>query len=267
VNHKEVRQYWEGCAEAWSILSDAGYDTYRDYINTPAFLSMLPLVTGLHGLDIGCGNGHNTRLVENLGAQMTALDVSRIFLHYALQQNNPSTSSTHYLAASAVELPFPSSTFDFGVAFMSFMDIPETEMIISEAYRVLRPGAFLQFSIAHPCFDTPHRVKVQNDAGQPVAIEVGDYFHEQAGDLDEWIFSAAPPEVSAYYPMFRTPRFTRTLSHWINLLIDVGFTLERLNEPYPSEETVRKVPNLADARLVAYFLILRVRKGISNLSH
>ena len=41
----------------------AGYDHYRDGLNTPAFLAMLPETRGLSGLDIGCGEGHNTRLL------------------------------------------------------------------------------------------------------------------------------------------------------------------------------------------------------------
>jgi trans-aconitate methyltransferase len=40
-----------------------GHDIYRDHLNTPAFFAMLPDVEGLAGLDIGCGEGHNTRLL------------------------------------------------------------------------------------------------------------------------------------------------------------------------------------------------------------
>jgi ubiquinone/menaquinone biosynthesis C-methylase UbiE len=261
VDHKEVRHYWDGNAEAWSVLSQAGYDTYRDHLNTPAFLEMLPSVTGLYGLDIGCGNGHNTRLVADLGANITALDVSSIFLHHAVSGGKNSSSSIRFLVASAVELPFPDCTFDFAVAFMSFMDIPETERVISEAYRILKPGGFLQFSITHPCFDTPHRRQVRDATGRPIAVEVGDYFKELEGEITEWSFGAAPTEVRRQFPLFKVPRFTRTLSHWINLLLDNRFMLEHLEEPSPNEETVDKVPNLADARLVAYFLIVRVRKS------
>ncbi len=33
-----------------------------------------------------------------------------------------------------------------------------------------------------------------------------------------------------------------------------------MEEPRPSDETVRKHPNLQDAQVVAYFLLLRLRK-------
>ena len=63
MEHTEVGRYWDKNAEAWTRLARAGYDTYREYLNTPAFFAMLPDVRGLAGLDIGCGEGHNPRLL------------------------------------------------------------------------------------------------------------------------------------------------------------------------------------------------------------
>jgi hypothetical protein len=46
----------------------------------------------------------------------------------------------------------------------------------------------------------------------------------------------------------------------VNLLIDAGFRVERLAEPRPSDETVRKCPTLQDAQVVPYFLHVRARR-------
>ena len=63
----------------WTQLSRAGYDTYRDHLNTPAFLQMLPEVNGLTGLDIGCGEGSNTR---ELAARQGLHDRAGYRLHF-----------------------------------------------------------------------------------------------------------------------------------------------------------------------------------------
>jgi ubiquinone/menaquinone biosynthesis C-methylase UbiE len=260
MNHEEVGRYWNANAEVWTKLARAGYDIYRDYLNTPAFLRMLPDVEGLSGLDIGCGEGHNTRLLAKLGARLTAVDIAEVFITHARQAEQQAPLGIDYRVASAVDLPFAESSFDFATGFMSFMDVPETARVLAEAYRVLKPGGFLQFSITHPCFDTPHRRNLRDANGVTYAIEVGDYFRNLDGQIDEWLFRSAPAEVKQGLPKFKTPRFTRTLSQWLNLLIEAGLQIERLEEPRPDDETVRACPKLQDAQVVSYFLHIRVRK-------
>jgi SAM-dependent methyltransferase len=260
MDHETVGRFWDSNADAWTKLTRAGYDVYRDHLNTPGFLEMLPRVQGLLGLDIGCGEGHNTRLLAKRGARMAAVDISELFIRHALEHERDEPLGIDYRVASAVGLPFPDVTFDFATAFMSLMDIPETEVVVSEVRRVLKPGGFLQFSICHPCFDTPHRRNLRDEKGHTYAIEVGDYFRNLDGDIEEWMFCAAPEEATAELPKFRVPRFTRTLSQWLNLLIDGGFIIERVGEPRPGDEVVRACPQVQDAQVVAYSLHVRVRK-------
>jgi SAM-dependent methyltransferase len=79
----EVAKFWEANAESWTRFVRAGYDVYRDAQNTPAFLAMLPDVRGLSGIDIGCGEGANTRKLARLGANMRAIDVAPTFIRHA----------------------------------------------------------------------------------------------------------------------------------------------------------------------------------------
>lgn len=260
MNHQEAGRYWDGNADTWTKLARAGYDVYRDHLNTPAFFAALPQVTGLIGLDIGCGEGHNTRLLADRGARVFAIDISERFIAYARQAETDDQKGIAYLVASAIDLPFAEATFDFATAFMSFMDVPETAEVLTEAHRVLKPCGFLQFSICHPCFDTPHRRNLRDPAGRTYAIEVGDYYCNPNGEVAEWLFSAAPPEAKRGLPMFKTPRFRRTMSQWLNLLVGTGFRLESVAEPRPTDEAVRMCPAVQDAQVVAYFLHVRVRK-------
>ena len=260
MDHREVGRYWNENAAVWTQLARQGYDTYRDWLNTPAFLAMLPDVRGKSGLDIGCGEGSNTRQLARRGARMTAIDIAEVFIGHARTEDAREPLGIDYQVASAVALPFGDAKFDFCAAFMSFMDIPETELVVREAYRVLQPGGFLQFSITHPCFNTPRKRNLRDENGRTHAFEIGDYFNSEDGVIQEWMFSAAPEEVRNSVPKFRVPAFNRTLTQWFNLLLDAGFVLERVDEPRPSDEVVRQHPNLQDAQIVPYFLLLRVRK-------
>ena len=260
MDHREVGRYWNENADVWTRLARAGYDIYRDFINTPAFFAMLPDVAGLRVLDIGCGEGYNTRLLADRGARVVGVDIAERFVEYAIQSEREEPRGIDYRIASAVELPFDAATFDAATAFMSLMDIPETDRVLAEAFRVIRGGGFFQFSISHPCFDTPFRRTVRDENGQKIGVEVGDYWGKVDGRVETWIFSSAPPEIKATLEPFKTPRFTRTLSGWMNLALDTGFTIERLGEPYASDDAIRARPRLARARVVADFLQVRLRK-------
>jgi len=264
MDHKEVGQFWNGNAAVWTRLARAGYDVYRDHLNTPAFLAMLPDVNGLTGIDIGCGEGHNTRLIARRGARLVGIDIADVFIEHALESERQEPLGIDYRVASAVELPFPDRNFHFATAVMSLMDVPETDRALSEAFRVIKGGGFLQFSIAHPCFDTPHRRNLRNEKGLTYAIEVGDYFRNLNGEVSEWLFGAAPQELKQNLPKFKTPRFTHTVSQWLNLLVQTGFVIERVEEPRPTDEVVRTCPDMQDAQVVAYFLHIRARKPMAN---
>lgn len=253
-------KFWDANAADWTKLARAGCDVFRDHVNTPAFMSMLGEVKGLKGLDIGCGEGHNTRLIASRSAAMTAVDISEVFINQARQKEQEQPLGIEYKIASAVELPFSDAEFDFAVATMSFMDIPETERVISEAYRILKPGGFLQFSICHPCFVRPDMDWITDDNGKRVAMKVKDYYSDVNGDIEEWIFSDIPGELQENVGNFRIPAFTRILSKWLNLLIETGFVLEKFAEPKAEDEAVKKYPSLSITQIVAWFLIIRCRR-------
>src|SRR5919205_1628120 len=112
MNHEEVGRFWNANAEAWTKLARAGYDVYRDYLNTPAFLAMLPAIEGLSGLDIGCGEGHNTRRLAQCGARVTGIDIAEVFIAHARQAEEQTPLRIDYHVASAVNLPFADGAFD-----------------------------------------------------------------------------------------------------------------------------------------------------------
>jgi ubiquinone/menaquinone biosynthesis C-methylase UbiE len=262
MDHEEVGRYWDANAETWTRLVRQGCDVYRDCVNTPAFLAMLPDITGLRGLDIGCGEGHNTRLLARRGAAMTAVDISATFIRYAAEAETRDPLGIDYRPASAVDLPFDDSSFDFATAFMSLMDMPEQDKALAEAYRVLRPGGFLQCSIIHPCFVPPYRKNLRNADGEIYAIEIGRYFDRNDGEIERWTFNAAPPDIRSSVALFQVPRFHRTISEWLNMAVDVGFSIERVGKPSADEATAARVPHVADTRVAPIFLHLRCRKPL-----
>jgi ubiquinone/menaquinone biosynthesis C-methylase UbiE len=265
MNRTEVARYWEANAETWTRHARAGYDIYRDGLNTPAFLDMLPPVRGLSGLDIGCGEGSNTRELVWLGATMHAIDVAPTFIRYARNAETTEPLGITYYVADATDLPFASGSFDFTTAFMSMMDMADHGTALREAARVLRPGGFLQFSILHPCFVPPHRKVLREPNGTTRAIEIGGYFDTIDGRIDTFRFENLPDEERQKTEPFRVPRFHRTLSKWVELVVEAGLVIERFGEPRASVEVAKTEPALEDTLVAPLFLHIRARKPAETL--
>lgn len=256
VERPDTRAIWEANAAAWIELTRAGFDVYRDLVNTPAFLGMLPSVEGLRALDLGCGEGHNTRLLAGRGAAVVALDISERFVRAAADLGG--TGIDHVLADGA-DLPFASESFDVVTAFMSLMDVAEPERTLHDIARVLRPGGLVQFSVVHPATSSPVRHWVGDDDGRKTALAIGDYFHE--GSVQEtWTFGAAPSEIRDSVRPFEVTYARRTLSGWLNAVVDAGLDITALDEPSADVATADAHPEVADTRIVPYFLLVQARR-------
>lgn len=261
ASNDDVAVLWEQNAEAWTQLARMGYDIYRDGCNTPAFLKTLPRVRKLRGLDVGCGEGENTRRIAQLGATMTGTDVSTTFVKHCrdFESDDKAIQSITYLVASANKLPFFDQSFDFVVSTMVLMDLDDLDGSLKEIHRVLkRDGGFFQFSIVHPCFQTPGMRWVLDEHGNRISMEASRYFEEGRID-DEWMFTA-PEQISSSFKPFKVAHFHRTLSSWMKLLIETGFSLELLNEPTPDDASIQKYPPLACMRSIPLFLHMRWRR-------
>lgn len=259
MNHLEVGKYWDDNADTWTLLARLGADHWRNLVNAPAFQAMLPDITGLHGLDIGCGEGYNTRLTVVRAARMTALDISPKFVRYAENEAQRTSLPISHLRASAVTLPFPDNTFDFAIATMSIMDCADQETAVREAFRVIRKGGFFQFSIVHPVFNGTEGNWLKNDEGKKAGYIVRDYYNLKRDWVEEWRFSKAPEEYR-HLPWFKVPRFDRTLSGWINLVAESGFVIEETAEPTVTSEVRDKFEGYTDSGLTPFSFVIRGRK-------
>lgn len=255
ADRPDTRRIWNANATAWIELSRAGFDIYRDLVNTPAFFAALPPVGGLRCLDLGCGEGHNTRLLAGRGARVVAVDIAEPFIAAAAGADRRGIS---YVIGDGAVLPFRGSSFDAVTAFMSLMDVADPEETLREMARVLRPGGFAQFSIIHPATSTPIRRWVE-DAGEREALVIGDYFY-QGPFTETWTFGSAPPELRDRFRPFTITYARRTLAGWLSAVIDAGLIIELVAEPRADEATAAAHPQVADTRIVPYFLLVRARK-------
>lgn len=100
---------------------------------------------------------------------------------------------------------------------------------------------------------------IRNEAGERVAVEIADYFDESDSRIERWIFSSIPQTERAMLTPFAIPRFHRTLSTWVSMIVGAGLTIEAFGEPAASPELAAE-PVVADTRIAPIFLHIRARK-------
>ena len=163
----EVRRCWDDNAEVWARHVRAGYDTYRELYNNPAFFDFVGDLSGQSVLDAGCGEGFNTRLLARRGARMTGVDISPRMIDLARAEEEREPLGIRYQVASVSNLSvFVDETFDAVVSTMTLTDSADYEGAIREFWRVLRPEGLLAFSICHPCFTHGVRCWELDDCGE-----------------------------------------------------------------------------------------------------
>lgn len=135
-------------------LFDQSAKTYDDWCSTPlgSFVDetekkiMLEVTNPNPGetvLDIGCGTGIYSLLLSQQGTEVTGIDISTAMLNKAKEKANQYNRPITFIEGDIQHLPFADDTFDLVISniVLEFVDHPQD--VISEAMRVLHPGARL----------------------------------------------------------------------------------------------------------------------------
>ncbi|MGB2799694.1 MAG: class I SAM-dependent methyltransferase [Dehalococcoidia bacterium] len=235
-----------------------GRDVCRDYYNNPAFLGFLGDMKGKTVLDVGCGEGYNTRLLAKLGARMTGVDISPKLIEFAREEERKNPLGIRYEVISFSNLSiFEDESLDVVVSFMALMDGPNYEGAVKDILRVLRPGGELIFSVTHPCFMTRGFGWIEDEQGS-IKLTVSDYFNSEPW-VENWGFSDIPDPEQA--TQFAVPVFPKTISEYLNVLIRTGFILRAIEEPRAPAEACKRYPTMQGWRdHAALFLYIRAMK-------
>jgi len=111
-------------------------------------------------LDLGCGQGAGTRLLQQLGCVPIGLDpLSDSLLH--ARSRSPNLMLT---AGTARQLPFANASFDGVLAECSLSLAGYCSEVLSECHRVLRPGGKLAIT------DIYARVQAESPVNMPTCL-------------------------------------------------------------------------------------------------
>ncbi len=161
---------------------------------------------GSYFCDLGFGPGVLTTFIleQNASWRAAGVDISKDCLHHAQQllEKKAVSGRGELSVADVRSLPYPDNTFDVVVAVEVLEHIPNPEIGLAEAMRVLKPGGYAITALPvqlpllmHLCdFDTPDEVLALYEK---VGLEVVDFetkeFQRHAGAfIDTFALSVNP---------------------------------------------------------------------------
>jgi len=206
-----AREWWERHAlkyqQAYRIPIDILYGPGCP--NEDALGLMGPLA-GQRVLELGCGGAQASIACAHRGAIATAVDVSANQIEFARRLAAESGVALELHQRDMADLsPVTDASQDIVFSAFAFAYVDHLAACLREVRRVLRPGGILVFSVGHPCFSIVNPATLRFGRSY---FDTGLYVHAAAG--------------GAGYACVR-----RSVSDYVNLIIDSGLQIERMIEP------------------------------------
>jgi SAM-dependent methyltransferase len=174
-------------------------------------LGLLGELDGTKAIELGCGGAQFGIAVSKRGADVTGVDISEEQLEFARTLADEHDQDIEFVESSVTEMPIiPDETYDLAFSAFAFQWIRDLDACFAEAYRVLREGGKLVFSVDHPYYKT---------------------LDPETGEIERSYFAEEPHRDYSKEFDAEMVIYSRGVGETVALLTDAGFTVEAIREP------------------------------------
>jgi 2-polyprenyl-3-methyl-5-hydroxy-6-metoxy-1,4-benzoquinol methylase len=233
--------------EGYKNLRESG-SGLNDVLEQPSIRSLLPGLSGLDVLDLGCGMGQFAAYCTDSGAnRVVCVDISEKMIEYA--RAHYTGENIEYIQMAIEDVQFPESSFDLVVSSFVMHYVADYGALVQNVFRWLRPGGKFVYSCEHPIVTAKlpgcgHWVK--DEEGRKLHWCIDNYGDEGIR-RQTWFIEGVI-------------KYHRKLSTLINEIIRQGFVIERVLEPDATQEAIESRPNLVEERRRPPILVIGAMK-------
>lgn len=220
---------------------------FNDVIEQPAIKTLINDLQGKTILDIGCGFGDFCRYIRLQGAEnVVGIDPSANMINVAKAQTND--NKIEYLQVPVENFQSAKNNFDLIVSSLAFHYIEDFRTLVEKLHLWLKPNGKLIFSIEHPiCTAHPNAV-LGSDGSKD--------FHPVYNYRDETMFEQT-------WFVEGVKKYHRTISSYFNTLVSNGFVITKILEPMPTDQEIKKCPNLGVHKIRPPLLVISsIKAGV-----
>lgn len=216
-------QYWDSIAGDYRAITriDADDFHYGPLLAGDRDLQLLPPLTpGMTSLELGCGEGQNSRWLARKGLICTAVDISAEQLAYAKADAAADGTAITFLQQPIETCDFPENTWDLITSSHAFEFVEDPFELVKRIARWLKPGGTFVLSTVHPVYNGDW-VSAEEDDGSEVWGRLLVNYFRPIDDIREQPEGSGPAIASRAYPV----------SAWFNAFRAAGLQVERIEEP------------------------------------
>ena len=210
------------------------------------FRKMLPDLKNKRVLDIGCGFGwHCIYAAECGAAYVLGTDISEKML--AVAKEKTEFVNVEYRCAAMEEIRFPANSFDVVISSLALHYTSDFMSICTRVNQCLASGGSFIFSVEHPVF---------------TASGKQDWNYDDKGNRDHWPVDSYFTEGkrNTVFLGQQVTKYHKTLTTYVNALLQNGFTIQGIVEPKPAEALLETVPGMQDELRRPMMLLFSVKK-------
>ena len=224
--NKDIAQEWDRIAYFRLQQLEDGKDSSMDRIIMPMLLDLSNNLNFNNVIDVGCGVGYVTKKIAKISEKIIGIDISEDSIRKA--QFNNTIDKIEFKNISIENFALKTNkSFTLAIANMLLMDVANLENVIKSINSILINDGYLIITMTHPYF-WPFYWNYAN--------ELWFEYNKEIEIEDKFRISNSNTE-------FITTHFHRPLHIYLNILIDNHFVIEKISEPYPSDELNDQYPS------------------------
>ncbi|WP_138754621.1 class I SAM-dependent methyltransferase [Paenibacillus sinopodophylli] len=209
---------------------------------------MLPELGGKRVLDLGCGFGWHCRYVREQHARsVVGIDLSGNMLERARVLTND--TEIEYRNCAIEDLEFTAGEFDVVLSSLALHYVEDFASVCLNVHEALAAGGSFVLSVEHPVF---------------TAAAAQDWHYGPNGEKLHWpvdgYYSEGMRETS--FLNHEVVKYHRTVSSYVNTLIEAGFRIMVLSEPQPSPDMLNQYSGMQDELRRPMFLMIAAVKMV-----
>lgn len=253
---KTIQEDWNHMAEAYEEFNAAA-DSYSCNIEWPAIRGVLPPVEGKRVLDVGCGTGIFTFLLEGCRPRtLVGLDLSEAMLGLAREKAARRGSAAAFVLGDAARADaYVQGAFDLIFSSTTSHYIRDLNGLFRSLERCMADGGCMVFSIIHPVYSAMYPVEHGERFPEDEAWQIRYLDRRDRAYIQPWI------EYNDHYENRLSRSCHHTLGDYFAAIHAAGLWVERLEEPLPPEGWRADSPGRYEGYIeTPVYMLLKLRR-------